>query len=123
MAEDYSGAFSRSGRIHFDSGTSLIYSDGAGVLDPTTGNPVGEYSGASGVMAPDSTLDRAFFVSPSSGSVTIQAFDLQRFSLIGSITIPDVSDTPLRIIRWGNNGLAFNTNGGPVYLIGGNFVH
>ncbi len=60
-------------------------------------------------MVPDSTLNRAFFVS-SSG--TIQSFNQNEFSLTGSITIPGVSASPLRIIRWGNNGLAFNTNGG-----------
>jgi hypothetical protein len=74
-------------------------------------------------MVPDSSLDRAFFISQPSGTTTIQVFDLAEFSLIGTITLPNVSDTPLRIIRWGNNGLAFNTSGGPVYLLGGNFVH
>ncbi len=74
-------------------------------------------------MVPDSSLDRAFFVSQSSSSATIQAFDLEKFNVIGSITIPNVSGFPLRLIRWGNNGLAFNTYQGPVYLIGGSFVH
>lgn len=124
LADDYTDTFSAFGaRIHFDSGTGLIYSDDGHVVNPATGNPVGEYTVPVGVMVPDSTLDRAFFVSQSSGTATIEAFDLQRFSLIGSITIPNVSGYPLRIIRWGNNGLAFNTYGGPVFLIGGNFVH
>jgi hypothetical protein len=30
---------------------------------------------------------------------------------------------PLRMIRWGTNGIAFNTLDGSVYLIGGTFVH
>ncbi|MGO9451871.1 MAG: hypothetical protein ACLQDV_12665 [Candidatus Binataceae bacterium] len=124
LAEDYPGSFSKFfRRIHFDSGTQLIYADGGRVLNPSTGNPVGVYSGSSGVMVPDSSLDRAFFVSQSSSSATIQAFDLAKFNLIGSITIPNVSGFPLRLIRWGNNGLAFNTYQGPVYLIGGSFVH
>jgi len=125
LEDDYAGAFSEFGaKIHFDSGTGLIYSDDGHAVNPSTGNPVGEYS-ASGVnvMVPDSTLNRVFFVSESSGTATIEAFNEQEFSPIGSITIPNVSSSPLRIVRWGNNGIAFNTSGGPVYLIGGNFVH
>jgi hypothetical protein len=30
---------------------------------------------------------------------------------------------PLKLIRWGQNGLAFNTDAGQVVLIGGNFVN
>ncbi|MFZ0244704.1 hypothetical protein [Candidatus Binatus sp.] len=122
LVDDYSGTFSEFGaRIHFDSGTGLIYSDDGHVVAPSTGNPAGEYSASiDSVMVPDSTLNKVFFVS-SSG--TIQSFNQQEFSPIGSITIPGVSSYPLRIIRWGNNGLAFNTSGGPVYLIGCNFVH
>jgi hypothetical protein len=73
-----------------------------------------------GRMVPDSNIDTAFFVGDSG---TIQSFKLDQFSLITSITIPTFAGSPLRIIRWGNNGLAINTLGGPVYLIGGNFVH
>jgi len=59
-----------------------------------------------------------------SGSVTIESFDLTNFTRLGSITIPNVTGTPLRLIRWGKNGLAFNTGGvgisGQVYLIQSN---
>ena len=122
LADDFSNDFDEFGaRIHFDSGTGFVYSDDGHVINPSTGGPVGQYSaGFNNVMVPDSTLNEAFFVD-SSG--TIQRFRPEEFSLIGSITIPNVSTTPLRIIRFGNNGLAINTYQGPVYLIGGNFVH
>jgi len=122
LEDDYPSDFSSFGaRIHFDSGTALIYSDDGHVVNPSTGNPVGEYSATiDSVMVPDSTINRVFFVS-SSGA--IQSFNQNEFSLVGSITIPGVSSSPLRIIRFGNNGIAFNTSEGPVYLIGGNFVH
>jgi hypothetical protein len=122
LADDYENTFSEFGaRIHFDSGTSLIYSDDGHVVEPTTGNPAGEFTVTVGsVMVPDSTLNKAFFVS-SSG--TIQSFSLNEFSTIDSITIPSISASPTRIVRFGNNGLAFITFEGSVYLIGGNFVH
>jgi hypothetical protein len=74
-------------------------------------------------MAPDSALNAAFFVSVSGTTATIQSFNLTTRSLIGSITIPSVAGNPQRLIRWGQNGLAFNTDGGQVLLVGGNFVH
>jgi hypothetical protein len=39
------------------------------------------------------------------------------------MTIRNVTGNPLRLVRWAQNGLAFNTDGGQIYLIGGNFVH
>lgn len=121
LANDFSGAFSSfRARIHFDSGSKVIYSDDGHAIDPSTGDPVGQYSiGFNNVMVPDSTLNKVFFVDDAG---TIEAFDLTEFSSIGSVVIPDVSDFPLRIIRWGNNGLAFNTFDGKFYLLGGNFV-
>jgi hypothetical protein len=125
LSKDYGSAFAGFGRrVHFDRGTKFIYADQGDVIDPTTGNPVGQYSRSTGVMVPDSSLSRAFFVELSdSSTATIKAFDLKKFNVLGSITIPNVSTDPLRIVRFGNNGLAFNTRGGPVYLEGGNFVH
>jgi hypothetical protein len=76
-------------------------------------------------MVPDSTLNEAFFIEDGG---TLQSFNLDEFSRINSITIPhfegDIADYPgvfIRIVRFGNNGLAFNTYEGPVYLIGGKF--
>jgi hypothetical protein len=111
-------------RIHFDPGTKLIYDDFGDVVD-TSGNPQGSYSPSNeGVMVPDSTLNRAFFAELSdSSTATIQAFDQKEFTSLGSIVIPNVSAAPTRIVRWGNNGIAFITRQGAVYLVGGNFVH
>jgi hypothetical protein len=116
------GGYSK--RIHFDPGTKQIYSDFGDVVD-TSGNPVGSYSPDNeGVMVPDSTLGKAFFVSEASGSMAeIQVFDQKKFTSLGSIMISNVSEFPTHIVRWGNNGLAFITYQGAVYLIGGNFVH
>lgn len=125
LDDDYPSAFSSfNNRIHFDPGTGIVYSDDGHALNPATGLPVGNFS-TTGIMVPDSTLNRAFFLTQTSSSsvVVIESFNLNEFSLIGSITIPSISGNPLRLVRWGSNGLAFNTNAGQVWLIGGNFVH
>jgi len=55
--------------------------------------------------------------------MVIYSFNLTTFAPIGSILIPNVSGIPFRLIRWGQNGLAFNTDAGEIVLVGGNFVH
>ena len=61
--------------------------------------------------------------------MTLEAFDLRTNALLGSVAIPGVTGTPVKLIRWGSNGLAFLTssNQGPqqgdgVYIISGAFV-
>lgn len=103
--------------IHFNPVTNLIYSDGGRVVDSSTGNQVGIFD-ASALMVPDSSVNAAYFLSGG----TIQVFDLTRFTLAGSITVPGVIGTPQHLIRWGQNGLAFNTDSGQIFLVAGNAV-
>jgi hypothetical protein len=84
------------------------------------------------LMAADDTLGMAWFLARAlgtSGQYVIETFDLKTDALLGSIMVSGVTDTPVKLIRWGTNGLAFLTNGpqGPqqgdgVYLISGAFV-
>lgn len=123
LANDYEGLFSEYAfqRIHFDRGTGLIYADNGKVVNPS-GMPVGVYS-AAGSMVLDSSLNRAFFGILGSPSTEVESFNQNEFTPIETISIPGETGTPNRIIRWGQNGLAFNTFEGHVVLIGGNFVH
>jgi hypothetical protein len=124
LTNDYPNTFSSfTNRIHFDSGTKLIYADDGHVIDPKTGLAVGNF-GVWGPMVPDSTLNRAFFIKVAGNStVVIYSFDLTHFTSVSSISIPNIAGKPLRLIRWGQNGLAFNTDAGEIALVGGNFVH
>jgi hypothetical protein len=132
LANDYPNTWSESGiRIHYDSGTGLLYSDDGHVVNPANGALVGTFQVnqilTSGLMVPDSTLNTAFFLGQAqaqfgTGIFTIESFDLTHFTPINSVFITNVTGIPLRLIRWGKNGLAFNTNGGQVFLIAGNFV-
>lgn len=127
LTKDYGGAFSQFYfQIHYDRGTKLVYSDDGHVIDPATGLPAGVFL-ASGVMVPDSTLNRAYFLGQTQSQVgsnnfTIESFDMTHFTPLNSITISSLQGNPLRLIRWGTNGLAFNTNGGQIILISGTFV-
>jgi hypothetical protein len=126
LVHAYPQAFPNFGsRIHFDPGTQLLYGDDGFVVDPTTGAPAGVFD-AAGLMVPDSSLGRAFFLFSPPGvglpGVAIQAFDLTHFTLITSVTLPNVQGNPLGFIRFGTNGLAFFTDAGFVYLLSGALV-
>jgi hypothetical protein len=107
------------GKIHFNSTTQRVYSDGGQVAKPSTGAPSGIFQ-SSGPMVPDATTNTAYFASQQTGPTIIKSFDLTHFTPVSSITVPGVTGTVQRLLRWGNNGLAFNTTGGQIVLIGGN---
>jgi hypothetical protein len=121
---DFPGYYSR---IHYDAGTQLVYGDDGNVVVPSTGLPAGVFQ-ASGLMVPDSKLNAAFFLGQTQSQIggttdyTLEAFNLTQFTSVAEITIPNVIGTPLRLIRWGQDGLAFNTDGGEVYIVSGTFV-
>ena len=110
-----------SGKIHFDRGNHLLWAENGHVVDPIAGAPVATLS-AAGPTVTDSSLNVAFVLSGGFGSATLTAFDMTHFTVVGSITIPNVNGGVKRLIRWGQNGLAFNTNDGHIFLVGGNFV-
>jgi hypothetical protein len=102
--------------IHSDFGTGLIYTDDGLVGDPTSTATVGNY-GASGLVVPDSSLNRTFILGQTaaqanSNSFTIQSFDQKAFTPVSSITLDNLSGSPFQLVRWGNSGLALLTSGG-----------
>lgn len=113
----------------FVSGTSLqvaisaadIALPGAASMTVSTPAPGGGTSSAL-TFTIDNPAPAVSSLSPNT-TATVQSFNLTTRAAIASITIPSVTGNPQRLIRWGQNGLAFNTDGGLIYLIGGNFVH
>ncbi|HEU4837008.1 MAG TPA: Calx-beta domain-containing protein [Pyrinomonadaceae bacterium] len=111
-----------SGGMEFSNG--LLYS-GTRVVDPEAGTMVGTFQPVSfpSGLAVDAANHRVFVAISTNGTIVLQAFDSNTFLSIGSITIPGVSNSPLSLVRWGVNGLAFTTQNqfnstpGQVYLI------
>jgi len=130
------------GTIRYSALTGNIYSEDGSVIDPSNGTVVSHLPTAaiSGVVYPpspllnlDDNLGIAWILVKTSQSpsqqFTIEAFDLRTDVLLGSIAIPSVVGTPIKLIRWGSNGLAFLTSetngaqeGDGVYVISGAFV-
>lgn len=88
-------------------------------------------------MVPDDKLNVAYFFGQTSGIPSssapadyyLEVFDLSSFKLLGVADIPNVTGTPIKMIRWGSNGLAVLTgtingpaSGDGIYLISGTFI-
>jgi hypothetical protein len=120
-------SFNNGDSIHSDFGTGLIYSDDGNVADPSTQTIVGTYN-ASGLVAPDSSLDRVFILGQTAAQAntnnfTLDSFDEKAYTIVSSITLENLLGSPIELVRWGTAGLAvltINEDGGPpgmLYLV------
>jgi uncharacterized repeat protein (TIGR01451 family) len=99
--------------LHYDNGR--LYLTSGGVLDAATGNLLGTFA-ASGPVASDSTVGRAFILNgnpPFGTPDQITAFDENTFVPVGSLPVGGVQtdfNSPSSLVRWGEDGLAFRTD-------------
>jgi hypothetical protein len=131
LDQDYPSVFWNPGRIHFDRGSGLVYSDdGFHAVNPSTGLPAGIFEvGGGWPMAPDSSLNCVFILSKyvwqENSNYTVDIFDMAHYVRVGWVPFSTtaVGAPPGRFIRWGSNGLAINFKGDQIYLISGSFVN
>jgi len=123
----------------------LAFGNGGGVANPATvpATQIGVFPVGGGgeftstaALAPDTSLQRAFFlVNTQPGNTTgntavdgFEAFDQNTFlpsamvSLNMETTEGNTSYAGVDVVRWGQDGLAVLTNGGHIYLMRGPFV-
>ena len=110
----------------------LIQANDGEVLDAATLNRVGYYAGpnsncfyadrltgAATIVAACASLD-------GSNSMVVEAFDPKNFSLIASVTVPNLTlganGYPTSVVHWGANGIAFTTHGDQIVLLDGDFL-
>lgn len=119
------------GEMIFDSG--FLFLNSGWVIDPEARHPVGRFTGLNTLtdtpfwgfnsVAPDIQAGRvAFLVSernhPDVEFITrILAYDSQTYRLLGEIDIPGVIGETGKLLRWGEDGLAFRTEAGQIYLL------
>jgi hypothetical protein len=128
-------------RIHFDRGNKLLYGDDGLVYNPALATQVGNFV-AQGIMVPDSTIGDAYFVGQATANggtlnYLVQSFNVNPVPLLSGptrITLNPLQGVPQHLIRWGSNGLAFNTKSvttctvkpcpgpGQLYILSGPFV-
>lgn len=104
---------------------NVLYTAGGTVLDLATTEFKGTFTGVAyrAGMTVDVPNNRIFFlVNDSFGTPvwSIKAYRLDNFLPVGSISLPGIgifADSPRRLIRWGENGLAFNDYDNKIYFI------
>ena len=145
------------GRAHYDTQTGNVFADNGMVVNPTTGEVVGSanlsasipYNG--GWDAPEGVYPRCvpdpvqpvlfclglvqygseFRLFAGQYGYMIQSFNKNTLQLIDTLSIPQATGVAVKLIRWGNSGLAFITapsvlttsSPGSIYLIDGSFVN
>lgn len=102
-----------SDELQSDFGTGMIYSDDGNVANPVSATRIGSYN-ASGLVVPDSTLNRTFILGQTTSQAntnnfTIQSFDEKAFTVVSSITIDNLFGSPIAMVRYGASGLAVLT--------------
>jgi hypothetical protein len=130
LSHDFPGVFTTSARrIHFEPSKNLVYADDGQIIDPATGTSTGRFLTPQffepALMVADVAANRAYFLTQPFGftTVTLQSFNLTTLAAVDSMTINNVNGTIGRLVLWGQNGLAFNTSNGQVFLVAGTFVH
>jgi hypothetical protein len=130
-------------RIHYDSTNGLVYGDDGRIVNPIgpTG-PTLQNPGflGSGIMIPDSAIGDAYFVGqPSVDNLTVsylvESFNITTYAPVARFPLSQIEGQPQHLIRWGSDGLAFNTKkvtsavcptcttgDGQLYILSGPFV-
>ncbi len=131
------------GAIQYSAVSGDVYGYEGNIFDPSN-NTIGThlplnvvaggiFSGQSTVLTVDDTLGMVWVlttpVNAPSQQMTLEAFDVRTNALLGSVDIPSVTGMPVKLIRWGSNGLAVLTastqgsqQGAGVYLVSGTFI-
>ena len=71
-------------------------------------------------FVPDTAVGRAYYIvkdTTVSNTWILKAYDINTFTLAGSLTITGVSGDAASLVRWGGNGLAFRTTGGQLFIL------
>ncbi len=95
----------------FEFSNGLLYSSSGRVADPEARQLVGTFLGLNGgsAFAVDQANSRVFYVFSNGSNMILKAYDTNTFLSVGSATLPNISGNPVSLVRWGVNGLAFNT--------------
>ena len=96
----------------------LVYATTGAVIDPSTKTLKGTYAG-SGTVCPDSQAGRVYFLQPDTTYGTtadFKLFDQNTYQLLASFTIFGLPSYPSRLIKVGENLLAFRTSTDVIFI-------
>jgi hypothetical protein len=99
------------GNIGFQFVNGRLYSASGRVVDPEAKTLLGTFRnpGFAPILVADPAINRVFYVARSGDSVILSAFDTNTFLPTGTVNLQGITGNPVTLVRWGTNGLAFNT--------------
>lgn len=110
-------------QIRFANG--LLYSSNGDLIDPLGSRDIGQYQypnlnqpeggdyHANAAVFPDQSTGRVYFLF----SNKVLVFDMYTYALLGTMNLPPVTGNYRSLVKWNDDGLAFNTDAGELYLI------
>ncbi len=107
------------GDFKFDAG--LLYGMTGDLYEPALATSAGRFDGlGSGtIVEPRISEDRVYALSRYGQTWRLLSFDGRTRQLISSTELNDIVGTPVNLIRWGSNGLAFSTTADRLCLLKG----
>ena len=105
------------------SSSNLLFFNGGMVVNPITTRvldlmPVPYNS----VVAPDVACGRVFYLTPGNGTWGLHAFDISQGIEVGSVALLPLAGPPQKLLRWGDDGLAFYNSNSQIVILRGQLV-
>ena len=102
----------------------LLYASSGEVADPVQSKRIWRFDGvepkvygySGSLVVPDAQRHLAYYMTPGGSAWQIKSGDPSNFTFQGALDIPDLAGTPASLIRWGEDGLAFRTSAGQLYI-------
>jgi DNA-binding beta-propeller fold protein YncE len=99
-----------------------IYAAHGEVYDVGAGAQVGTLP-STGPLAVDPSLGKVFVATGGSGApLSLRSFSTTSLNSLDALSISNVAERPIRLVRWGTSGLACLTESGTVVIASGTFV-
>jgi hypothetical protein len=106
-----------SGHSAFKFSQGLVYQNNGAVYDPEARAFVGRFPTSIGLVVPDTSNNRVYFVITNGNGATILAFDTRTFLPIASLTVSEGSGQIVTAIPCGTGMLAYSTSNGQILLV------
>jgi hypothetical protein len=92
-----------------------VYTSSGGVYDPEAGHPLGQLP--HGLHRPDTKHGQVYVLQQEDRRARLMACDRETFRLLWQLPIAGIRGHLRSLIRWGDDGLAFHTSEGQVFLL------
>jgi uncharacterized repeat protein (TIGR01451 family) len=100
-------------------GNGVLFTSSGAVIDPAAGLVIGNIPSITSLslLTYDPVVRRIYYLTPDGSTCVVRAIDPDTLSVLGTLTLTNISGGPSRLVRWGSNGLAFRTDADRLYIL------